>query len=454
MKIGDLFISLGFQVEGGPQLEKADFSVKQLATKAAAAAVAVNALNAAFIAMVSSAAKAAVEMRNFGLQTGFSTEQLQRFQYAAAGTGTTGEEIADAVRGIAKAQADIKMGEGNIAPWQLLGIDPRQDPFKVLEQMRERIKGLEPNLARTILAQAGVSDKIFTLLRDSNVEFDKLQQKFLLTQNEQDNMAKMNKEWAEFVRLLASVRNRFAATFAEPLQAIAKVLKVVINIFATFVDWLSKGSAAANVVKWVLWAIVAVLGVLGAALAAIAVTLGVAAAAMAALDVAAAPILPILLAISAGIVAMVAVLAIAVLWFEDLWVAIKGGKSVYGEIGEWQRKFFGEMWDNLVKTGQFFKDVWNGIVETVRGAVGAMTSLLPKWMVNGGFGPFSPGFMQQEAATPNMNGAAGGASMRQENNFEVNISGNDNPLETGRAVADNVQKQLSDASYQQSVTNY
>ena len=114
----------------------------------------------------------AVAFKQFETETGASAQELQKWQSVAEQTNQTAESVTSAIKSIVANQEKIKLGQGNISGFQLLGIDPRQDPFKILEELRTKTKDLSDGMKKNILAQMGVGVGLLQTLELTREQFD------------------------------------------------------------------------------------------------------------------------------------------------------------------------------------------------------------------------------------------------------------------------------------------
>ena len=124
--------------------------------------------------IASDAMKAAVAFKQFETETGASAQQLQKWQAVAEQTNQSAESVSSAIKAIVSNQEKIKLGQGDISGYQILGIDPRQDPFKILEDLREKSKGLSDGMKKNILSQIGVGAGLLQTLNLTRKEFDEM----------------------------------------------------------------------------------------------------------------------------------------------------------------------------------------------------------------------------------------------------------------------------------------
>lgn len=433
MKIAELFVALGFQVQGSQQLKQTSVDLQKAHGVAVGLLATVAALNAAFYAMIASGTKAAVVMGKFAVTTGLSSVELQRWQKEAATFNVNGDEIRDTLEGINKAQADIKLGQGNVAPFQFFGLSVNQSAFDVLKKFAEVSRNMDAGIARTMASQLGISDNVFQFLRQSNLDLERFNKNLFVTEAEQAKLVRLNRTWQDLVNALGSVKNKFAATFAEPLTRAAEILTVVVDKMGKFVDWLQQATPAATTVRWVLFGLVAALGAALIVLTALTAALSVL---IAGFKLAAIGILPFLAALAPVLIVVgliVGAFAALILLIDDFEGAIAGKESLF----DWN--------DGLLLTIKNVNRLADGIgrILEVGDKVGkALWFLDPRELAS-----FAGGKYGESLARPST-GSAGSRSITQENNINVNIDGASNPAATGREVGKSVKQAVIDTSGQ------
>ena len=437
MKIGELFVALGFKIEGSENLKDADTGLRESALNATKAAIAVDALNAAFFVMMQSAARAAQSLQNFVLATGLSADQLQLWQHTAAMSGISADALTTAIKGLQNARTQFALGEPEaVGAWSLLGVDPRQDPFQVLTALRASLRQFKDvGIVRNLLGKVGL-EELAPILRGTNAEFEKWSRSFLLTQKQTADLARLNAAWQSLKVSITSVRNIFAALFAPTMEQLGRVLEFVAEKLADFLQWLNKGSPVATAIKWVLIGIAGALVLLGAALTALVGIMGLVTAAFIALNIAASPWLLIAGLIVAGMLILGATIAAIILELDDFWTFLKGGDSVIGHLGDYMKAFFDEevrrwnSWVNLVKDSiTTVRDFLKGatIFGAIEGSVGKIAG-----MIRGG----AP------------------SSSTTHNNVQIHVDGSGDPQAVGRAIVSSLRQELNNANFQAPVASY
>lgn len=215
MNVGELFVSLGFDVDDA---SLKDFNAKivegrnEILTMSAAATGAVYALNAMF----ESSAHNALQLKNFTEQTGYSAEALQKWQAVIHETNPAVglEEAANGYKKLAQTLIDIRQGKGNSGALAMLGVtyDPNMTPEKALAQVAAHLKetiaqngiGFVTDKLNSIGIGAGAIDAL-KLYGDNLAEFQRMGGAAVVTQEDIDRnieyaktIAQIDVEWQKF----------------------------------------------------------------------------------------------------------------------------------------------------------------------------------------------------------------------------------------------------------------
>lgn len=411
MKIADFFIALGFDIKGAPEVEKTDQAVQKLELSSLKLLAVTTGLNAAFYAMVKNGVEAGITLQRFALTTGLSGEELQQWSVRAARGNVAAAQLATAIGTIQKARASIAFGNAEAAaPWMLLGIDPRQDPFKVLEALRQQVARLDPAIARQKLSEMGFGDDIMFLLKQPGAfGAGRLDRRLVISDEESKRLAGLGAAWKEFLFTLGQVGARFSAQFAEPLAAVLAQLTKALILVGRFVDYLERASAGATGFKYAVLALLVVLGGLNAAIG-------------------------LLILGPVGVfVGLLGIMAVAfgglILLVQDFWVQCRGGKSAF----DWN--------ENLIFT---VKNV-ERLARAIEWAIGKFREL-KAWNDAHTFTLFDPA---NPTAGPHWGRSAAPAgnvgTISQTNAITNNINGAGDPHAVGREVGRSTARQVSDA---------
>lgn len=407
MKIADFFISLGFDIKGAPDVENTDKSVQNLEKNSLRLLAGVTALNAAFYGMMAVAVEAGVVLQKFAVNTGLSSEELQRWQFRAEKANVAGRDVSSAIDAIQKARVSIAFGGSEaLAPWALLGIDPRQNPFKVLEQLRVAVINLDPAIARFKLQEMGFGSDMLYFLKQ--IGPDGLGKSLTVSPAEVEALANLSGQWRAFLFTLGNLATRFAAQFKDEFTVVLTFLSKGVELGGKFIDWLEKGGFWADSVKEGLTGMVAAMTALAGILAVLMTG----------------PFGAFALAI--GLI--VGPLAAVVLLLQDFMVAAQGGKSAL----DWN--------DGLIFT-----------IKNVERLAHAIEYVIDKWdqlraAFKSGAGGVGFDILSAAATIPSyLAGHGGGGVVTQTNNITQHINGAQSPSATGREVGRSTTRQISDA---------
>lgn len=447
MKIGELFIALGFKVQGRQDFDDAQKGLKRAAIDATKLTVAVNAVNLALLALMNTGLRFAVGMKNFTLQTGLSSQALQEWQHRAAVSDVTAGELAKTVEELQDVRASFALGEPkDVGVWSLLGVDPRQDPFAVLDALRAKLLAIEDvGVARNLAARVGISANVFQMLRASNDEFSKWRKQFEVTKAQEADLIRLNRAWQNLRYELTAIRVQIAAALAPMFELLVRVVSWATKKIAEFNAWLNSSAEVAELFRFFLGAIAVAFLLFGAASAVAAAGLAALSAVMVLLSPAVVALLPLIGELAVFLGLLVGFIVAVVLAVDDMVASFMGGKAITRDIGEWLAGFelvakaiekIWALWDGFMKAraagqrgferffGQFADDDRSFRIanEQNRGA---------RWAV-------------PSAQRP---GGAGG-SWTQENNIEIKVDGARSPEVTGRAVGRSVRDEINNAAYQ------
>jgi hypothetical protein len=224
--IADLFIKLGVKTDA-TQLNKINATVTNIRNKTLLMAGAFTGATIAIEKFVDSGLRGVVALKNINLQTGLSIEKLQRLQQIGqlANLSLTPEQITNSVAALQKSLKSLEIGQGNIAPFQLLRIDPRgQDAFSVIEQLRENIKGIDPSIVTNQISNLGLNAEFINILKLSNEEFEKLGNNIFLSKKQRDDIDRVGTS-------IKALSLRFKALKDQAIARLAPDLDKLVNKF-------------------------------------------------------------------------------------------------------------------------------------------------------------------------------------------------------------------------------
>lgn len=174
----------------------------------------------------------------FTTTTGLSAQELQHWQIVAQQANVSAEAVASTVESLTANLAAIRLGQGNIAPFQALGLDPSgKNAFAVLDELRERIKGLSAPVASNILRQMGIDPAMLAILRLTNAEFSKLAKAAHgMTPQQEAAFLRMKEAMTKFQLGAADLGRNIAVYLVEPTVRWLDIITKSAQYLAPFVN--------------------------------------------------------------------------------------------------------------------------------------------------------------------------------------------------------------------------
>ncbi len=227
--IGELFLTLGVKADTAT-LKKVGGAVANLRNGLLGTAAAFSGAIIALDRFVDSSLKGVVALQNINIQTGLSIEKLQKLQQVGqlSNLALSAEQISQSMAAVQKNLAAIRLGQGNVSPFGILGIDPTGDAFSVLEQAREAIKGLDPATTTNLITQLGFSPEFINILRLTREEFQALGENTFLNRQQR----------ADIDRAGTSIKKVTLRLVALKDQAVAKLAPGLTKLVEDFFEWL------------------------------------------------------------------------------------------------------------------------------------------------------------------------------------------------------------------------
>lgn len=111
--------------------------------------------------------KMAFELDKFTKLTGLSAQKLQEWQQMATASNVSAEEMQATIENLNKTAVDISLGRGNIAPWAMLGIDPKQDPFIILDELQKKLKAFPTAIGTKLATDIGLGENMINFLKEA-----------------------------------------------------------------------------------------------------------------------------------------------------------------------------------------------------------------------------------------------------------------------------------------------
>jgi hypothetical protein len=244
--IASLFARIGVKADT-QTVERFDLSLKSVLNTAKVAAIGITAFSAGVAKIAADSFKAASALKQFEVETGASTTELQKWQAVAQQAGASAESVAAGVKSIVQNQQNIRLGKGNYSPFLMLGIDPMQDPFKVLQDFRAKAAGLAPAMQANMAKSMGLSTEMLRVLQLSAEEFDRMAGgAFYMSPGQINSIDKARESVASIQNAFGHLANQITAAIAPEITKLSKGFIDFVKNNKGFIDGVRTG------VQWVM----------------------------------------------------------------------------------------------------------------------------------------------------------------------------------------------------------
>lgn len=362
MKIADLFARIGIKADTGKldTFKKQLTNVKNVAVGVGGAATAVSVI----LGKISKdAMDAAASFKQFEAETGASSQELQKWQSVAEQTNNSAKDLEAGIKAIAANREALRLGKGSIAGYQLLGIDPNQDPFEVLEDLRGKIGELPEAMQKNVLAQMGLSSSLLQVLNLSNEAFDDMAGRaFIIPESAINSLDRARSGVVLMKESFKFIKTMIAAGLTPNVQKMSKAFadfikqneKKIVKFAQDLAGWITKlGKAIFTVIGFINRLIQATIGFKGAAIV----------------------LIGIFTALNASVMLPVAGILLLVALIEDIVVYSRGGDSLIGKLFE----FAPNLEKVFLGIAKVIKEIVEAIAAIVTQDMGKFDEIIEKW---------------------------------------------------------------------------
>lgn len=321
--------------------------------------------------------------------TGISADQLQRISAMASEAGASVDDLGGAIQQLQAASVDIMLGKGDISPYAFLGLDPHQDPLKLLEQIQMKLKTMPTALGTKAARDLGLSDDLIYFLR--NVENLKPPpEETLLTEAEVKRLSEFNFYFNRIFDQGRRVMAKFGAALTPFVNELLYAFGRMSEMFGSLFNMLAPFNKQIEILLKVLGAIALVVG-----------------------------------AVLFPFIKWMLVIGMLLAVVEDLYSYFKGDKSV-----------FGGLVDLVKQSVEWISKLIDKFLAMITAFTSSPIARLTETMAN----MISP-------SGPAGAGAGGGVGSVTNNN-NIIVNGAKSPAEVATEVTDKINRTTSDAYYQ------
>lgn len=218
-KIGEFFAELGFNVKD-EGLKKLNSGIESFSKKIVLLQTAIVASGVAMSKITNNIALGVAQLEKFAQNTGLAIDKLEKWQEAGQKIDITlnKENITNSIASLQKNLDEIKFGRGNIGAFQILGIEiGNKDAFQVLEDIRDRIQGLNGTEVRNLVEKMGLDASFVQLLKTSRSEFERLGEQTRLSSSQRGGLLQFGKQVKTLELNFIALKNQIASALAPSL---------------------------------------------------------------------------------------------------------------------------------------------------------------------------------------------------------------------------------------------
>ena len=248
MNIGSIFVALGFKANTR-ELNSFNSGIKNLKTNLVLTTAAFSGAVYGFKTFVDNAVNSSSSLINFNKQTGLSIERLNQFAQVGQNLslGLDVNNITADILNLEKTIARVKLGQGSIRPFQMLGVNIQgQNAFGVIEQLRNSVKNLSDINATILLEDLGLNPNFLQILKLSNAEFDKLAKNNFLKTNQAKIIEQLGLKMRTLTTTFVNFKNqaivKLAPYLIEAIKGISNFItriERIIDVGSKFIDSIS-----------------------------------------------------------------------------------------------------------------------------------------------------------------------------------------------------------------------
>ena len=200
MKIGELFVELGFHAD---QTKLTDFmhSIGELNMSSIMATMGLGGMYETIRKIMGVAEQTALGINTYGMETGMSTKQMQQWSAAAEAMGVKGDVVVNSLKSMQNHLTGLALGTDPtlLQPFAILnkfgaGLSGKESPSEVFEKISQVINKLPDGLRRIVTEEMGIDDSMLLILRDWNKFNELTKAEPFMTSEQRERLMEYHKE--------------------------------------------------------------------------------------------------------------------------------------------------------------------------------------------------------------------------------------------------------------------
>lgn len=178
------------------------------------------------------ASQSALVMAKFGTETGLSADEMGTWANVAKVAGISAQDAFQGVVALQKNLALVRMGMASPAPFAQMGINPSDDPFKVIKAFSEWAKNHRPVEAALMAERIGLPRSMLNMIKLTQAEWIETEKLFKIDQNMIRQNEALRKEYEKMVLQLQQM-GMSIATFAAPhVRSLIDLLRELFSLIS------------------------------------------------------------------------------------------------------------------------------------------------------------------------------------------------------------------------------
>ena len=240
--------------EAGKKTEKNDVNLKKLATTLRNASLAITGAVYALNKLTNSLVETNQQFLNLTRTSDISLGVFQKWDNIGRMFGV--KNAAQQLESLNQRLFELKLTGEGAEGFILAGINPLgADAENIMEQLRNRVAGLDDTAASFLLSRMGLDPQMLHLLRMTREEFEafnRATQKFRLTEEQSKQLQLMNAQLEIAKIKLGYLKDQALLAILPHLVNFMNVIGLIAERIKQLIDWLNSGSSFANFIKFIL----------------------------------------------------------------------------------------------------------------------------------------------------------------------------------------------------------
>lgn len=199
---------------------------------------------------------------DFGRTTDLNIGYLQKYDSVARAIGVEG--TADAIADLQNKLFQTQLTGEGASGFLMAGINPMgKDVEQIMEELRQRVHGLNNTQATFILRQIGIDPKILPLLRLTNKEFEELNHRldgYRLSESQLDSIQRGREELEIFSQKMQYLKDRVVIQLLPIFEKLANSILKITTKFVYFIEKSKILNAVAKNMNEILFGLSVIIG--------------------------------------------------------------------------------------------------------------------------------------------------------------------------------------------------